>query len=204
MLQTYKLQCNQGIGKSGNFCFCPIPSIPDPTQPYGFPTGTAGIPYNSHSHCRKCKLVPFPTLIGSGREWEWELRVGNDTLILALLFTMAGYRLNNTQLHYQWIHDSIVALQLLSIFLLETMSLSKSLNKIWSIKLPNYRNLYSHNHILCPLMCANIFWSTPSYQLCCNIMYWLNKSVIFIKVYKNFRDALANLTMVGIVYSSVT
>ena len=124
--------------------------------------------------------------------------------ILALLFTMAGHRLNNTQLHYQWIHDSIVALQLLSIFLLETMSLSKSLNKIWSIKLPNYRNLYSHNHILCPLMCANIFWSTPSYQLCCNIMYWLNKSVIFVKVYKNFRDALANLTMVGIVYSSVT
>ena len=82
MLQTYELWCNQGIGKSGNFCFCPIPSIPDPTQPYGFPTGTAGIPYNSHSHCGKCKLVPFPTLIGSGREWEWELRVGNDTLPL--------------------------------------------------------------------------------------------------------------------------
>ena len=82
MLQTYELQCNQGIGKSRNFCFCPIPSIPDLTQPYGFPTGTVGIPYNSHSHCRKCKLVPFPTLIGSGREWEWELRVGNDTLVL--------------------------------------------------------------------------------------------------------------------------
>ena len=80
MLWTYKLQYNQGIGKSGNFCFYPIPSIPNPTQPYGFPTGTAGIPYNSHSHCRKCKLVPFPTLIGLGREWEWELRVGNDTL----------------------------------------------------------------------------------------------------------------------------
>ena len=80
MLQTYELQCNQGIGKSRNFCFYPIPSIPNPTQPYGFPTGTAGIPYNSHSHCRKCKLVPFPTLIGLGREWEWELRVGNDTL----------------------------------------------------------------------------------------------------------------------------